>query len=634
MYIERIIVKNRQPIGDLDITLEDSSIYVLTSLNGKGKTTLLSYIADAWVEITKTLYRFSYAGHENSYYRILSPIESVDVDEFSFVYIRFRCDKGFVDYINYTQKEKIDELRYNNSLTLSGKIPFSKLTDESGKYLSSFKNEDIKNEFEEKVITYFPSYRYDLPSYINEVFKKQEISFITTPKYNNYLPNPLEVITGIDGIVNWLMNVLLDNILYARTNANSVLWNNVNSIINLIMKSKCQKGHANFAVGRRNINRERISVVETYIDDNKNLTNRRLAPSIYDLSSGEKAILTIFLEIIRQADKNITNIKLEDIRGIVLIDEIDKHLHISMQKEVLPTIMEMFPKIQFITTSHSPFFNIGLGEHLEQRSHVIDFDNDFVFTTPAINEVYQDAYNVFIGERNKFAQELQQIRSHLDGLTHPVVITEGKTDIKHITKAMEALHIPIEFDTLSEEVQPEGCSNLENLIQNLVKSKVVPQSHKVIAIFDCDVDKYVREYPAPYKEVGNNVYAFCIPTPKSRAEKGQNKISIEYLYSDEEIHQELPNGTHLFFGNEFERNSIRRCIADRSLRLATKEGAGEDRIVENTGGQAVYDNDDKNYLAKKNEFAEAIVNDQIKISEESWENFRPIVDVIQQIIKN
>ena len=89
----------------------------------------------------------------------------------------------------------------------------------------------------------------------------------------------------------------------------------------------------------------------------------------------------------------------------------------------------------------------------------------------------------------------------------------------------------------------------------------------------------------------------------------------------------------MFFGNEFEKSSIRRHLTDRKLRLSLPDGCGADRIVENNGGQAVYaDGSDDNILAKKESFAEAVVNDQISISTESWSNFQPIVDIIQMII--
>jgi putative AbiEii toxin of type IV toxin-antitoxin system len=46
--------------------------------------------------------------------------------------------------------------------------------------------------------------------------------------------------------------------------------------------------------------------------------------------------------------------KLVDNRGIVMVDEIDLHLHPTWQMTVLPTIAQELPNIQFIVTSHSP----------------------------------------------------------------------------------------------------------------------------------------------------------------------------------------------------------------------------------------------------------------------------------------
>ena len=41
--------------------------------------------------------------------------------------------------------------------------------------------------------------------------------------------------------------------------------------------------------------------------------------------------------------------------GIVLIDEIETHLHVALQKEIVPILTELFPNIQFVLTTHSPF---------------------------------------------------------------------------------------------------------------------------------------------------------------------------------------------------------------------------------------------------------------------------------------
>jgi len=46
--------------------------------------------------------------------------------------------------------------------------------------------------------------------------------------------------------------------------------------------------------------------------------------------------------------------KLTDLAGVVLIDDIDLHLHPSWQRTVLQTLSSAFPKLQFVVTSHSP----------------------------------------------------------------------------------------------------------------------------------------------------------------------------------------------------------------------------------------------------------------------------------------
>lgn len=46
---------------------------------------------------------------------------------------------------------------------------------------------------------------------------------------------------------------------------------------------------------------------------------------------------------------------LEKTPGIVLIDELDLHLHPEWQRQVVETLRDLFPQIQFITTTHSPF---------------------------------------------------------------------------------------------------------------------------------------------------------------------------------------------------------------------------------------------------------------------------------------
>lgn len=69
------------------------------------------------------------------------------------------------------------------------------------------------------------------------------------------------------------------------------------------------------------------------------------------MSSGYAAVFDIINDLIMRME-NQHNYNLE---GIVLIDEIETHLHLELQKKILPILTELFPNIQFIVTTHSPF---------------------------------------------------------------------------------------------------------------------------------------------------------------------------------------------------------------------------------------------------------------------------------------
>lgn len=73
------------------------------------------------------------------------------------------------------------------------------------------------------------------------------------------------------------------------------------------------------------------------------------------LSDGYRAYLSWICDLLRHLiDVAPENTKLTDIRGIVLVDEIDLHLHPSWQRRILPQLSKCLPALQFIVTSHSP----------------------------------------------------------------------------------------------------------------------------------------------------------------------------------------------------------------------------------------------------------------------------------------
>ncbi|MCF1611063.1 ATP-binding protein [Serratia marcescens] len=94
------------------------------------------------------------------------------------------------------------------------------------------------------------------------------------------------------------------------------------------------------------------------------------------LSSGFSSILSVYADLLIRVE--LGNIERKDITGIVLIDEIDAHLHVTLQKKVFSFFKEAFPNVQFIISTHSPFvvqsvsdaviFNLTTLEEMEDLS--------------------------------------------------------------------------------------------------------------------------------------------------------------------------------------------------------------------------------------------------------------------------
>jgi hypothetical protein len=73
-----------------------------------------------------------------------------------------------------------------------------------------------------------------------------------------------------------------------------------------------------------------------------------------ELSSGFLALVKIVQAIIAGYAAFTNEVQLQNVRGIVLIDEIDAHLHAQWQTRILPTLKKLLPNTTFYVTTHSP----------------------------------------------------------------------------------------------------------------------------------------------------------------------------------------------------------------------------------------------------------------------------------------
>jgi len=106
------------------------------------------------------------------------------------------------------------------------------------------------------------------------------------------------------------------------------------------------------------------------------------------LADGYSSVLNIVVELIMRMSVR-SEVGNYNIEGIVLIDEPEAHLHVEMQKKFLPLITKLFPNVQIIAATHSPFILSSLENavvyDLEKRIRVTDLS---AYSYDSIVETY------------------------------------------------------------------------------------------------------------------------------------------------------------------------------------------------------------------------------------------------------
>ena len=212
---------------------------------------------------------------------------------------------------------------------------------------------------------------------------------------------------------------------------------------------------------------------------------KRLVPNIFQLSSGETSLLNLFLSILRDFDLCGTPFsQTKEIRGIVVVDEVDLHLHSVHQHEVLPELIQMFPNVQFVVTTHSPLFVLGMQRVLGEDGFAIYQLPEGQQISPEEFSEFGDAYQVFAATRT-FNDD---IRIVIENSQRAIVFVEGTTDQRYIEKASKLFGKGALLESL--EIRDGGGSgNLAKIWKDSVLplTKVLPQ--QVLLLFDCDTGR-------------------------------------------------------------------------------------------------------------------------------------------------
>ena len=333
---------------------------------------------------------------------------------------------------------------------------------------------------------------------------------------NDELDKPIWVETCAEENIPWILDVFLDslidllpglqlaegqNLIYRNVSSSEIIElrnrsllrqarQNVESILQAIL----QDGSAKLDLNYRNVGPSRISI---------KMKDGRIIPTLQSLSEGQSQLFHLFATIIRygeRADINMS-IRLRDITGLVIIDEIDAHLHPTLLHGIVPKLIKLFPKVQFIISSHSPLFLLGM-------ENTFKADGVTILKLPNGDRISSEEYPEF---RNAFEYYKttesfeEEIKQRFADMTKPVVLTEGKTDVKYIQKTLallgeEALLNSLEIKPVGDEGDEGdrggGKSGLDNFHRvYAVKSSFFHQP--ILLLYDSDV----KNIPKPIEKL-------------------------------------------------------------------------------------------------------------------------------------
>lgn len=656
MYITKIQIENYGPLEKLYLNPEFSpngspKPLVVIGKNGSGKTLFLSNIVDGLIELKRKKYSNLLEVEENQYLKIGKKNYISSGRNYSYVEMEFTQNSE-----NATFVDLMTNLDYSEFITLFSNLNLKGSNNERFKKNGFYKDfitssENFLDNFETEITSYFPHSRYDHPAWLN---KKTKLGFSISENFIEVSTKNIIKNDVINEIEVWILDCLLDREIYEQqkfnlTNVplpvfggyngkNNDIINLINEILKIIYKSK----YPNIEYARIGIGAKDRRSISIHIKENG--VEKVVAPSFSHISSGESMLLALFTTLLKEYDSLGQSVRdLNDVKGIVIIDEIDLHLHIEFQKSILPELLKRFSNVQFILSSHSPFFLHGMQETFNSDWNLFNLPFGDKIDINDFSEM-KIAYEIFVDGFNNIQNTLKTVNERLQNLSKPLVITEGKTDWKHIKSALNRFkdsneYSNLDFDFLEYNNEFEmGDSQLKSLCEQASKLR---NNRKIICIFDLDdkkiIDSMSGDESLGYKDWGNSVYSFCIPKPISR--ENYNNISIEFYYNDSEIKTICPiNNTSLLFTNEVEEHIIKSKTNKGKVDSIIK--VLDSPKIEEENDKKIYcddvteiKNENGDLIAhSKSLFADKIYNNEDGFNNFNISNFKLILDKIEQIL--
>lgn len=505
MYTKRIQLTNYGPIEKLDIEFPfDGAIpkpVVLVGENGSGKSILLSHIVNGLLQAKDIVYPETPEVEPGRVYKFKTNFYIKSGSQFSFARIDFEEGWFVSEITTMRRKQEYSEVPSGILGTAAESMwrstePVSNDHSESNFNVDYAAFNRLKGVFAKNCILYFPFNRFEEPAWLNKQNLTAQVAYVDRMRLVGHTGRQAIAISPLQQNRNWLFDVIYDRRVPETRSVRVPMpvpegeqpWyleaeqaeirdsdeSTFKTALKVVRHVLRDNSNASFRISRR-----RNRFVGLHGDDGT------IVPNIFQLSSGETSLLNLFLSILRDFELSGSQFSnAGDIRGIVVVDEIDLHLHAVHQHEVLPNLIEMFPKVQFIVTTHSPLFVLGM-----QR--IFGEDGFGLYRLPQGQQIsseefseFGEAYRTFSSTRRFF----DDIQIAIKEAQKPVLLTEGEIDQKYLKRASELLG----KQTLlaSFEVRDGGGSgNLANVWKHYKYPMTDLVSQKVLLLFDCDKNR-------------------------------------------------------------------------------------------------------------------------------------------------
>ena len=558
MYTKRVQILNYGPISHLDIEFpfadENPKPVVLVGENGSGKSIVLSHIVNGLVSAKDLAYPETPEVDVGKVFKIRHP---------NYIHVGSEWYFGSVDFEDGLFTRELTSRRLKRDYSQMPDDMADQIAQRQWNAMQPTENSRLESSFHanntpsvidmlsRNCVLYFPHNRFEEPAWLNEEkLRVHAAEHLNLPHMLHYTSRKIINYSSLRDNQNWVYSVLFDRAVHETRTANFPLpidgsdqtvpvpiqigpSGNATSAYNvaLLMLQRLMDGHqgVRFRIGGR---LNRVVSLET---DGGNLV-----PNIFQLSSGETALLNLFLSILRDFDLTGTSFSgAGQIRGTALVDEIDLHLHAIHQYEILPSLIQMFPKVQFIVTAHSPLFVLGMREVFGEDGFALYRLPQGDHISPEEFSEFGDAYQAF-RSTSTFSDD---VRQSVKDAQKPLVYLEGTTDIRYLRKAADLLGQQALLQNIElKDGNGDALKPTWDAVSKL-PSDLVPRT--VVVVRDCD-------FTGPPKDVGNRFRRTIPEVAEHPIRKG-----IENLFSIDTIEKARLHNTAFIDHKEEQRITIR-----------------------------------------------------------------------------